>query len=91
MTQITGSEREPAGRGEAPSNCGGKLRLIGPGLVVAATGAGDMVTSLTAGTQFGTVLVWAIWRSSGASEERSHWCPTPTGCANAAGGVRHGS
>ncbi len=59
MTPITGSEREPAGRGEAPSNCGGKLRLIGPGLVVAATGAGggDMVTSLTAGTQFGTVLV----------------------------------
>jgi Mn2+/Fe2+ NRAMP family transporter len=62
MAQVTGSEREPTGRSEAPSNWGGRLRLIGPGLVVAATGvgAGDMVTSLTAGTQFGTVLVWAI-------------------------------
>jgi Mn2+/Fe2+ NRAMP family transporter len=47
---------------EAPSAWGRRLRLIGPGLVVAATGvgAGDMVTSLTAGTQFGTVLVWTI-------------------------------
>ena len=41
---------------------GRRLRLIGPGLVVAATGvgAGDMVSSLTAGTEYGTVLVWAI-------------------------------
>jgi len=36
--------------------------LIGPGLVVAATevGSGDMVSSLTAGTEYGTVLVWAV-------------------------------
>src|SRR3712207_853070 len=49
-------------RAEAPATWGSRLRLIGPGLVVAATGvgAGDMVSSLTAGTQFGTVLIWAI-------------------------------
>jgi Mn2+/Fe2+ NRAMP family transporter len=54
--------REPVRAGEAPSNLGGKLRLVGPGLVVAATGvgAGDMVTSLSAGTNFGVVLAWAI-------------------------------
>jgi Mn2+/Fe2+ NRAMP family transporter len=54
--------REPASSDEAPSSLGGKLRLVGPGLVVAATGvgAGDMVTSLAAGTQFGMVLAWAI-------------------------------
>jgi Mn2+/Fe2+ NRAMP family transporter len=47
---------------EAPSAWGSRLKLIGPGLVVAATGvgAGDMVTSLTAGTQYGTVLIWVI-------------------------------
>lgn len=63
MADVTG---ETAGTGAArdgaPANWGGRLKLIGPGLVVAATGvgAGDMVTSLTAGTEFGTVLVWAI-------------------------------
>ena len=53
---------EASPRAEAPATWGNRLRLIGPGLVVAATGvgAGDMVTSLTAGTQFGTVLIWAI-------------------------------
>ena len=59
---------ESAGAGEAvgevrvPTSFGGKLRFIGPGLVIAATGvgAGDMVTSLVAGTRFGTVFIWAI-------------------------------
>ncbi len=53
---------EASPRAEAPATWGSRLRLIGPGLVVAATGvgAGDMVSSLTAGTQFGTVLIWAI-------------------------------
>lgn len=53
---------ESAARGEAPSTLGGRLRMAGPGLVIAATGvgAGDMVTSLSAGTQFGTTLLWAI-------------------------------
>jgi len=57
-----GAGRETAAGGEAPGTWGSRLRLIGPGLVVAATGvgAGDMVTSLTAGTEFGTILVWAI-------------------------------
>ena len=59
---IGGAGRETAAGGEVPSTWGRRLRLVGPGLVVAATGvgAGDMVTSLTAGTEFGTVLIWAI-------------------------------
>ena len=59
MAEASG---ERAARSEAPATWGSKLKLIGPGLVVAATGvgAGDMVTSLTAGTQYGTVLIWAI-------------------------------
>jgi Mn2+/Fe2+ NRAMP family transporter len=38
------------------------LRRIGPGLVIAATGvgAGDMVASLAAGSNYGTTLMWAI-------------------------------
>jgi Mn2+/Fe2+ NRAMP family transporter len=63
MAEVTGGAgRESAAGGEAPATWGSRLRLIGPGLVVAATGvgAGDMVTSLAAGTQFGTVLIWAI-------------------------------
>ncbi len=63
MADVTGGAgRESAAGGEAPSTWGSRLRLVGPGLVVAATGvgAGDMVSSLTAGTEFGTVLIWAI-------------------------------
>ena len=55
--------QRPTGTEErAPSTLGGKLRYVGPGLVVAATGvgAGDMVSSLSAGTGFGTVLIWAV-------------------------------
>lgn len=38
------------------------LRKIGPGLVIAATGvgAGDMISSLVAGSKYGTALLWAI-------------------------------
>ena len=62
MSDVT---ERPAGEfsaGEAPSSWGNRLKLIGPGLVVAATGvgAGDMVSSLTAGTEFGTILIWAV-------------------------------
>jgi Mn2+/Fe2+ NRAMP family transporter len=48
--------------GEAPSAWGRWLRLVGPGIVIAVTGvgAGDMISSLVAGTNFGTVLIWAI-------------------------------
>jgi Mn2+/Fe2+ NRAMP family transporter len=54
--------RETQADADAPRTFGGRLRSLGPGLVVAATGvgAGDMVTSLSAGTQFGTTLVWVI-------------------------------
>src|SRR5919112_3334514 len=57
MTNVTGSAA-----GEAPSTWGQKLRLVGPGIVIAVTGvgAGDMISSLVAGTNFGTVLIWAI-------------------------------
>nr|WP_257988069.1 Nramp family divalent metal transporter [Bacillus sp. V33-4] len=39
-----------------------KKSIIGPGLIVAATGvgAGDLVAALVAGTQFGLVFLWAI-------------------------------
>lgn len=45
-----------------PRTFGEKLKNIGPGIVVAATGAGtaDLITSLVLGTQFGMTFVWAI-------------------------------
>lgn len=56
MSEATGN------RPVAPSSTAGRARLIGPGVVVAATGvgAGDLVASLVAGTQFGLVFLWAI-------------------------------
>lgn len=62
MSDVTERPTGEVTVGEAPSSWGNRLKLIGPGLVVAATGvgAGDMVTSLAAGTQFGTILIWAI-------------------------------
>jgi Mn2+/Fe2+ NRAMP family transporter len=47
---------------EAPRTFGGRLRYVGPGIVIAVTGvgAGDMVSSLVAGTDFGMVLIWAV-------------------------------
>ena len=63
MVQVSRDEKsKPAGGSEAPSRWRGRIRLVGPGLVVAATGvgAGDMISSLTAGTQYGTVLIWAV-------------------------------
>ncbi len=62
MSDVTERPTGEATAGEAPSSWGNRLKLIGPGLVVAATGvgAGDMVSSLTAGTEFGTILIWAV-------------------------------
>ncbi len=62
MADVAGGADRSAERGEAPTTWGSRLKLIGPGLVVAATGvgAGDMVSSLTAGTEFGTILIWAV-------------------------------
>jgi len=49
-------------RTEVPSTFGSRLRIVGPGLIMAATGvgAGDMVSSLNAGTEYGTIFLWAI-------------------------------
>ena len=62
MSDVTGRPTGEFSAEEAPSSWGNRLKLIGPGLVVAATGvgAGDMVSSLTAGTEFGTILIWAV-------------------------------
>lgn len=45
-----------------PQTLGQKLKMIGPGFVVAATGVGtaDMVTAIVIGTSFGMTFVWAI-------------------------------
>ncbi len=62
MADVAERPTGEATAGEAPTTWGSRLKLVGPGLVVAATGvgAGDMVSSLTAGTEFGTILVWAV-------------------------------
>ncbi|MCD6054783.1 MAG: Natural resistance-associated macrophage protein [Rubrobacteraceae bacterium] len=59
MTDVTD---EGALRTQAPSTLGRRLRYAGPGIVIAVTGvgAGDMVSSLVAGTDFGMVLLWAV-------------------------------
>ena len=53
---------EGASRTQAPTTLGRRLRYVGPGIVIAVTGvgAGDMVSSLVAGTDFGMVLLWAV-------------------------------
>jgi len=44
------------------SNASKKWSIIGPGLLVAATGvgAGDLVAALVAGSNYGLVFLWAI-------------------------------
>jgi Mn2+/Fe2+ NRAMP family transporter len=44
-----------------PTGVGAKLRQVGPGLLAAATGvgAGDLVATMVAGAQYGTLLLWA--------------------------------
>ena len=48
----------PADTTPAP---GSRWRLIGPGIVAAATGvgAGDLIATLIAGSMFGYALLWA--------------------------------
>jgi Mn2+/Fe2+ NRAMP family transporter len=63
MANVTeGARRGSEFQEQVPRSFVGSLKYVGPGLVVAATGvgAGDMVSSLSAGTNFGTVLIWAI-------------------------------
>ncbi|MBA3576678.1 MAG: Nramp family divalent metal transporter [Sphingomonas sp.] len=63
MTAL--EHREPAS--DAPADAGpapprrGRWKLIGPGIVAAATGvgAGDLVATLVAGSRFGYALMWA--------------------------------
>ncbi|MFJ7744589.1 Nramp family divalent metal transporter [Peribacillus sp. NPDC097295] len=45
-----------------PTTMREKLRQVGPGIVVAATGVGtaDLITSIVIGTSFGMTFVWAI-------------------------------
>jgi Mn2+/Fe2+ NRAMP family transporter len=59
MADVT-DERAPGT--QPPSTLGRRLRYAGPGIVIAVTGvgAGDMVSSLVAGTDFGMVLLWAV-------------------------------
>jgi Mn2+/Fe2+ NRAMP family transporter len=44
-----------------PTGFGAKIKQVGPGLLAAAAGvgAGDLVATMVAGAQFGTVLLWA--------------------------------
>ncbi|GAA2095803.1 Nramp family divalent metal transporter [Brevibacterium salitolerans] len=62
-TQSTGAGAEEPAGGSAVAASEGKPRwkLIGPGLVVAATGigAGDLVATLVAGSMYGYALLWA--------------------------------
>ena len=46
----------------APRGMWGRLGLVGPGLVLAATtvGIGDFISSAVAGERFGTTFIWAI-------------------------------
>jgi Mn2+/Fe2+ NRAMP family transporter len=55
---ATGRERTQV----APRSLLGWLRIVGPGMVLAATtvGVGDLVASLVAGERYGTALVWAL-------------------------------
>jgi Mn2+/Fe2+ NRAMP family transporter len=59
MADVAGGRQAET---EAPRTFGGRLRYVGPGIVIAVTGvgAGDMVSSLVAGTDFGMVLIWAV-------------------------------
>ena len=62
MAGVTEGTRSGTAQETAPASVGGRLRLVGPGLVMAATGvgAGDLISSLVAGTLFGTAFIWAI-------------------------------
>ena len=59
MADVTG---ERGARTEVPSTFGSRLRIVGPGLIMAATGvgAGDMVSSLNAGTVYGTIFLCEV-------------------------------
>ncbi|MFD1362417.1 Nramp family divalent metal transporter [Lentibacillus salinarum] len=55
-------QRIPDADSEKSINFKSKLKIIGPGIILAATGigSGDLVTSTVAGADFGMVLAWAV-------------------------------
>lgn len=62
-TPITGTTVPTASRAtEPPRTWTGKIRMIGPGIVLAmaSVGAGDMVTTLSSSSQFGLGLIWVF-------------------------------
>ncbi len=62
MSGVTEGARSGTAQETAPASFGGRLKVVGPGLVMAATGvgAGDLISALVAGTRFGTAFIWAI-------------------------------
>ncbi|MDN6529863.1 MAG: Nramp family divalent metal transporter, partial [Brevibacterium sp.] len=46
----------------APGSLTGRLRLIGPGIVLAlaSVGASDMITTMNSGAEYGLALVWVF-------------------------------
>ncbi|KFG05914.1 Nramp family divalent metal transporter, partial [Streptomyces scabiei] len=62
MADTTGNPTDtPAPSGPNPPPRKSSWKYIGPGIVVAATGvgAGDLVATLIAGSNFGYTLLWA--------------------------------
>ena len=63
--ELASSEKKPSAFGSgsvAPTTLGSRLKLVGPGLVMAATGigVGDLIVSLVTGTRFGMTFIWAV-------------------------------
>ncbi len=58
----TQPQTNPKSAAAPPRSWASRLRLIGPGIVLAmaSVGAGDMVTSLNSASQFGLGLVWVF-------------------------------
>lgn len=58
--ETVGAARSEAER--PPSTFGGRLRILGPGLVLAATavGVGDLVATMVAGQEYGFTFMWAV-------------------------------
>lgn len=62
MADTTGNTQDIGAKdGSGPQPRRSSWRYIGPGIVVAATGvgAGDLVATLIAGSNFGYTLLWA--------------------------------
>ena len=59
---MTTEAAEPRARAEAPTSWRERLKLVGPGLVLAVAGvsAGDMISGLEAGSRYETALLWAV-------------------------------